>query len=962
MNLPILTSDSVPSRDRLESLLRSTVKGEVRFDALTRTLYATDASIYEIFPHGVVTPRDQSDVTAVVRACRETGVSIIARGAGTGLSGGAIGFGVIVDMSRHMNTIEPVDVDGRSVVVGPGVVLDELNRHLATMGLRFAPDVATGSRATIGGMIGNNSCGAGSILYGRTVDHIRELTVALSDGELVTFGASCPSHRAEAIASALAAVRDEFHEDIARRFPKVLRSNGGYGLDRLGPHGAPADPIKVLCGSEGTLGLVVSAKLNLLPVVRHKGLLVFHYREMLDALAATPAMLTHRPAAVELVDHLIIDAGRANTSLAPRTDFLRGGPGAILVVELHADSEDELRERLARLENDTTAHGAAYAAVRVLDPSKQQDVWKLRTSGLGLLMSKPGDAQPYAFVEDTAVDPAVLRDYIAEFMGILRHEGVTAGCYAHASVGCIHVKPVLNLKQASDVETMRRIADAVGDLVLRFGGTMSGEHGDGIVRSCWLEKLYGPRLMTAFHRVKHLFDPDNLLNPHKIVDPWPMTKHLRYGPSFSQRALSTFFDYGKHGGAAGLAQMCTGVGQCRQRLTGVMCPSYVATGDEKHTTRARANALRSTLSNRSLLSGFDDPALSDVMDLCVSCKACRTECPTGVDISRLKAEHRAHLVLRDGASRRARLVADMPRTLSRASWFPRLANALAQSGAVRSWMERRFSLDRRVPPPQLATRTFRSWWRAHVRRRPPHSISSRGRVVYFVDTWTNYIAPEVGAAAVRLIEAAGFDVDCPPLVCCGRPHISQGLLAEARTLASINIERLLLACDGAAVIVGSEPSCVLTLLDEYPALLPGRASRTLVSRVRLVDQWLAETLDRDPGLISWKSDSREVWLHAHCHQKALVGTHPTRSLLARAFGDGAREIDSGCCGMAGSFGHEVEHYEVARAMGEHRLFPAVRARGSAGIAVSGFSCRHQIEHHTGAHPRHVLEWLAEQME
>jgi FAD/FMN-containing dehydrogenase/Fe-S oxidoreductase len=954
LSLPVLRDDE----PALARRLRSVIQGEVRFDRLSRTLYSTDASIYEITPLGVVLPKNVADVVAMVNECRAAGVPIVARGAGTGLTGGAVGAGVQLDLSRYLNGIGPVDPEGRTVEVEPGVVLDELNVHLAAHGLQFAPDVATSSRATIGGMIANNSCGAHSIVYGRTVDHVVELTVVLSDGQVVTFPSRENDGTAKLFETELGRIRDENFEEIERRFPKVLRSNGGYGLDRLGPPGTRADAVKILCGSEGTLGIVVRAKLRLVPIPRCTGLVVLHFGLLLDALAATPAILRHKPSAVELVDKLIIDAGRANAAMARRFDFLVGDPAALLVVEFFDDSDTSLASRVEELLRDREVTEATYSAGKVLEPVRQADVWKLRTSGLGLLMSKPGDAQPYAFVEDSAVDPSRLRDYIERFAAILDREGVHAGYYAHASVGCIHVKPVLNLKNGGDVERMRRIADAVSDLALEFGGAMTGEHGDGIVRSCWIEKMYGPRITAAFKEVKRLFDPEGILNPHKIVDPWPMTEHLRYGSAFATQSVKTHLDFAGYGGMAGLAGMCTGVGQCRQRLVGTMCPSYMATGDETHTTRARANALRVALSNRGLLAGLDDPQLAEVMDFCLSCKACKTECPTGVDMARLKAEYLARRILTNGASRRARLIAELPDRLVWASRFPRLSNLLAQSTLFRAMVERRFGIDRRVPPPRLATTTFRAWYRRHQRRRGDGK-ELRGAVVYFVDTWTNYFTPQVGIAAVKLLEGAGFSVDCPRTVCCGRPAIGQGLLAEARQLAETNVLRLSRAAPVGVPIVGSEPSCILTLVDEYPQLVRTQGARRVASQTFTIESFLRSVLDERPDALRFRPTQSPLLYHAHCHQKAIVGSADAVALLGAALGGGATEINSGCCGMAGAFGHEVEHYDVARAIGEQRLFPAIRGRQEAEVAVSGFSCRQQIEHHTGVHPKHVVEYLAE---
>ncbi len=971
VSLSVLDEDAARVLDRL----RAGIQGDVRFDRLARTMYSVDASIYEIAPLGVVVPKNADDVVAAINICREHGLPIIARGAGTGLTGGAVGSGVVFDLSRYMRRIGLLDREKRTVAVEPGVVLDELNAFLLPHQLQFAPDVATSSRATIGGMIANNSCGAHSIVYGRTVDHVAELDVVLSDGRIVRWSdedshsalgesASAEGDVADALERELAGIRDEYHEEIVRRFPNVPRSNGGYGLDRLGPPGGPAKAVKVFCGSEGTLGIIVGAKLRLVPLPRHTGIVVLHFDSLPGSLDAVPALLRRGPAAVELIDKLIVEAGRSNSAIRDRCAFLRGDPEAILVVEFFADQRTELESALRECATEATALGA-FDAVVVSNSGQQKDVWNLRTSGLGLLMSRPGDAQPYSFIEDAAVDPARLRDYVERLSMILDREGVHAGFYAHASVGLLHVKPVLNLKRGEDVERMRRIAEQAADLAIEFGGAVTGEHGDGIVRSCWIEKTYGPRIVEAFRRVKQLFDPQGIMNPHKIVDPWPMTERLRYGPTYQTTRVATHFDFSAHGGMSGMAEMCSGVGQCRQRLVGTMCPSFMATGDETHTTRARANALRAALSNRGLLSGLDDPALAEVMDLCLSCKACKTECPTGVDMARLKAEYLARKVLMDGSTRRARWIADLPLRLNTASRFPRLSNVIAGSSLFRRFVENRFGLDRRIRPPRFAMHSFRSWYRRHQKHRVALTGPARPRVVYFLDTWTNFFTPQVGIAAVTLLERAGFDVICPPTGCCGRPAISQGLVVEAKHAAERNIELLApFACEGIP-IVGSEPSCTLTLQDEYSQLIRTANARIVAAHVQMVESFLQRLMKERPTALSFRSDGDflqpPILYHAHCHQKALVGSTDALQLLRLALGNRATEIDSGCCGMAGAFGHETEHYDVARAVGEQRLFPAIREQPRASVAVSGFSCREQVRHHTGRQSRHVVELLAEAM-
>lgn len=949
-----------PDDSTLVGRLRSNVEGEVRFDRLTRTLFSTDASIYQITPLGVVFPKSVSDVVAAVNVCRAAGVPIIARGAGTGLTGGAVGAGVQIDFSRFMNRIGAFDSNERTVEVEPGVVLDELNAYLLPSGLHFAPDVATSSRATIGGMIANNSCGAHSLVFGRTVDHVLSLSVVLSSGEMVTLGPN-PSSRAADIARRLEEIRDTHGEEIGRRFPKVMRSNGGYGLDRLGPWGTVADPIKILCGSEGTLGVIVGAKLRLTPLPRHIGMAVLHFRTLMESLAATPMVLGHKPAAVELIDRLIIDAGLANHAIRKRCGFLEGTPEAVLVVEFFAESQAELGHSIERLIADPAIREVAYAATTQLDAGAQSDVWNLRKSGLGLLMSRPGDKQPYSFIEDAAVDPARLAEFIRQVELVLNAEGVHAGYYAHASVGLLHIKPALNLSRTENVERMRRIADAVSTLTLEFGGAFTGEHGDGIVRSCWIEKMYGPQIVQAFREVKNLFDPIGLMNPGKIVDPLPMTENLRFSPAATNQPARTQLDFSAHGGMLGAAKMCSGVGHCRQRLVGTMCPSFMATGDETHTTRARANALRVALGDKGLLSGLDDPGLTEVMDLCISCKACASECPTGVDMARLKAEFLHQRILTHGASRRARWIADFPRKLRRISRIPNLANHVAQSRWLRAHLERRYGLDRRVSPPRLARETFRAWFQRWNSRRPRGLTDTRPRVAYLADTWTNHFTPQVGIAAVKLLEAAGFRVLCPLTACCGRPAISQGLLVEARIAAEYNVQLLASLAYSAVPIVGTEPSCTLTLIDEYPQLVRNNAARRVASQTMMLESFLLRVLESRPDAIPFdpKPADSPLLYHAHCHQKALVGSGDAVRLMRRALRGRAEEINSGCCGMAGSFGHEREHYDVAKAIGEQRLFPAIRGTPGAQIAIEGFSCRQQVEHHTEARPRHLVEYLAD---
>jgi FAD/FMN-containing dehydrogenase/Fe-S oxidoreductase len=973
------TSDKL--RRAIEEL-RAAVSGEVRADRLARALYATDASIYQIVPDAVVLPKTVADVAAAVRIGAKHNVPITARGAGTGLSGGAVNRGIQLDCSRYLNRILHVNPQARTARVEPGVVLDELNAAVARYNLHFAPDVATSSRATIGGMIANNSCGAHSILMGRTVDHVLAVDVVLSDGSTWTWGAGAASAEtvnplARRCEEMLAAVARECADEIAARYPKVLRRNGGYALDRLrleNGGGVEADRVRVanpetiVCGSEGTLCIVVGATLKLTPLPTHKGLVVVHYDSLWSALASVPALLKHDPAAVELVDKLILDATRDNPAMARRRWFLDGDPQAILIVEFYEEDAQRLNRRLNDLVADLKSQGIGYARPIVTEPTRQADVWEVRKAGTGLLMSHPGDTQPHDFVDDTAVDPARLHDYMRRFAAILEEEQVElTGFYGHASVGCIHVRPALNLKRRDDVARLRRIADRVSSLALEFGGTMTGEHGDGLVRSEWLERAYGSKLIEAFRRVKRAFDPQGILNPGKIVDPLPMNANLRCGEGYASQQPATVLDFSHFGGLAGLAEMCSGIGQCRQQLVGTMCPSYMATHEETHSTRARANALRIALSNRGLLDGLADPALDQVFDLCLSCKACKTECPTGTDVAKLKAEWLSQRHQRLGVPRRSRLIARSVKLAPWGSRFAPLSNWIMQARVTRALLEHWYGLDRRVPPPRFACRTFRRWFARHAPtpRGSPGGSTPRARpeprpqVVYFVDTWVNCYTPQVGIATVKVLEALGYEVLVPPTVCCGRPLLSQGLLDEAQELAERNVQILAPYAGRRIPILGSEPSCVSALLDEWPQLVRTPAARRIAELAQTIETFVAHVLTERPGALRLKPGHAPLLYHGHCHQKALVGTADALRLLSACTSGAATEINSGCCGMAGSFGHEVEHYDVAKAVGEQRLFPAIRVRGDAEIAVSGFSCRHHIGHHTGVHPRHVIEYLAD---
>jgi Fe-S oxidoreductase len=705
--------------------------------------------------------------------------------------------------------------------------------------------------------------------------------------------------------------------------------------------------------------VVVEARLRLVELPKAKALLVVQFDDLLDALAATPAILTHRPAAVEVMDSYILDSTRLNAEASRLRTFLQGDPAAILIIEFYADRPDEAAARVAALEADLRRQGHGTHYRRATDTGEQQRIWKLRTLALGLSMAEKGDAKAISFVEDTAVRPDRLRDYIAEFLGIVKRHGTTAGVYAHASVGCLHVRPVIDLKTEAGVRRFEAIAAEVADLVLKYEGALSGEHGDGLVRSPFQEKMFGPALYGAFRDLKRAFDPQGLLNPGKIVDAPPLTANLRFGPSYVTPEVATTFDFSADGGLARATELCAGVGECRKRRGGVMCPSYRATAEEQHSTRGRANALRLALTGQADLRGLSDPALLEALDLCLECKACKSECPTNVDVARLKAEvlHQSHA--RRGVPWRSRLFGHVAR-LSR--WGCRLAplsNWLLRNPAARWLGDVLLGIDRRRLPPAFARRPL-------TRLLPPSPPGLPRRALLFPDTFTNFHEPEIGLAAARLLERAGCSVwlGPPTLRCCGRPLISNGMLTEAVAHARANVAALYPWAATGGPITACEPSCVLTIKDDYPALLRDdlrRRAEVVAAACVTFDELLDGLLDGAPS--PFRAGPRRVLVQGHCHQRALTGLSAALRLLRRVPDAEVIDLDAGCCGMAGSFGYEKEHYDVSRRVGEQRLFPALRQASPDDVVVAaGLSCRLQIGHFCGrkaSHPAELLVGLLE---
>lgn len=933
---------------RLEQDLKNAIEGEVRFDKISRALYSTDASVYQIEPVGVAIPKTREDVVRIVQICREHKCSITMRGGGTSQAGQAIGEGLQVDCSKYLNRILELNVQERWVRVQPGIVLDELNAALKSHGLRFAPDISTASRATIGGMMANNAAGARSVIYGKTIDHVLEQEVVLSDGSVVHFRPVNPdefeggdSLEARCYRTVREVARTNADE-IAARFPKVMRRVGGYNLDEFVCPGKPFNLSKLMVGSEGTLGVVLEAKLNLVPLPKAKSLVAIQFADALDALAATPLILRHNPSAVEIMDKFILDYTRQSIALERiRQSFIEGDPGALLCVEFYDEDARYLPARMEALVDELQSRGFGDRFHRTTDLAEQARIWSLREAALGLSMAMKQEAKSVSFVEDTAVDPERLRDYIERFLAIIRKHQTSAGLYAHASVGLLHVRPVVNMKTEGGVRKFEAIANDVADLVLEFGGALSGEHGDGLVRSPFLKKMFGLVLYEAFRTIKRTFDPDGIFNPGKIVDPPPLTANLRFGAGYVTPNPTTWFDYSEYGGMAGAVEMCSGIGACRKKLDGTMCPSYMATLDESHSTRGRANVLRLAMAGRLGEAGLGDQGVYQVLDLCLECRACKSECPVGVDIARFKSEFLADYWSRHGTPLSVRMLGSAHEVASWGSRAPALANIMVRSGVKPPGVDPRRSL------PQWAPKTLAQIVKG----------TDNPDVILFGDTFTNYYSPEIGVAAIDVMRAAGRRVGIVSGVCCGRPLISKGLLERARAKARLLTKALLEHAERGRKIVFCEASCLSSAREDVPSLLRGdEQRRAMIVAAACVS---FEEFVLEHSQLSFTPGPAKILVHAHCHQKSMGLLPAVKALMGRIPGAAIIDPDAGCCGMAGSFGYQ--HYDISRQIGERRLFPAVRGLGEGVVIAPGFSCRHQIQDFTDTVAVHPATLLSERL-
>ena len=977
-------------RPGLVSDLEKLIEGDVRFDSYSRQLYATDASIYEATPIGVVFPTSTADVAAVMNYCADRKIPVLPRGGGTSLAGQAVNEAVVLDFARYMGEIVDVDPDERLVRAQPGVVLAELNRELGEHDLKFAPDPAWGDKSVLGGAIGNNSTGSHSLVYGKTDAYVESAQVVLADGTVTEFGevsldelterADTDGDLESRIYAAVDRLVREEDEAIEDAFPRLKRNVSGYNLDRLieDARSGSVNLARLLAGSEGTLAIVTEATVSLEPVPETKGMALLSYPDLGSAMTDVAPVVEHGPAAVEVLDEVLIGLARRTEEFTDLVEMLPAGTNAVLLVEFYAESDVEAREKVANLLTDrvpdaetsidptperttTDAGREAIASLEAHDAEERARFWKLRKSGLPILLSRTSDEKHVAFIEDTAIPPENLPEYVADVQTVLEEHGTFASYYAHAGPGCLHIRPLVNTKTEAGVETMRSIADAVTDLVIEYGGSVSGEHGDGRARSEWNRKLYGERVFSLFVELKGTFDPDGLLNPGQVCGDVSMTENLRFGSEYSFEAgFEPSLRWENDNGFQGMVELCHGCGGCRggQSTTGgVMCPTYRAASEESTSTRGRANALRQAMSGDLPDDPFTEEFATEIMDLCIGCKGCARDCPSEVDMAKLKAEIEHEYHRRNGASLRSRLFADIDSLSALASALAPVSNWLPKLPGTRTVMEKTVGIAAERTLPEFHRETLTDWFAA--REDALSEDEAIRRVLLFPDTYTNYNHPEAGKAAVEVLEAANVHVRIPEdVTASGRPAHSKGFLEKSRARASVNVDALApLVREGWDVVV-VEPSDAVMLQQDYLDLLAGNDVEQVAANTYGVLEYLDRfELDRE---LAFDAPDESLVYHGHCHQKATKRETHAATVLARA-GYDVDALDSGCCGMAGSFGYEAEHYSMSMAIASV-LFQQVAESDGEVVVAPGASCRGQLAEYVGEDPPHPIEKVAEALE
>ena len=961
--------------------LNESLDGDIFTDEISLLLYSTDASAYKERPLAVARPKNKNDIRELILFAIRNKMTLIPRTAGTSLAGQVVGKGIIVDVSRYMTKILEFNKEERWVKVEPGVVLDELNNIVSGDGLFFGPETSTANRCMIGGMVGNNACGAHSLIYGSTRDHTLEVKGFLSDGTEVIFGSltkgefdkKCNINGREGeiykgIKKILA--NKENRDEIISQFPEetLKRRNTGYALDLLlhnqvfSENEAPFNFCSIIAGSEGTLLFITEIKLNLIPLPpKEKGLICVHFHSLEDALQGNLIALKHDPGAIELIDKVIMDCTKENIEQKKNRFFIKGEPAAILVIEFARNTREVIREIKENLEKDLLNAGFGYH-FPLLFGDDIKKVWALRKAGLGLLSNIPGDAKPVSVIEDTAVNPSYLPNYIKDFKALLQEYNLNCVYHAHIATGELHLRPVLNLKDKKDVETFHSIAKSTAKLVKNYKGSLSGEHGDGRLRGEFIPLMIGDKCFQFVKDVKKTWDPDNIFNANKIVDTPAMNKHLRYEPGQAAREIDTIFDFSSLPGILRMAEKCNGSGDCRKTeiIGGTMCPSYMATRDESTTTRARANVLREYLTQSPKRNPFDHKEIYDILDLCLSCKGCKSECPSNVDMAKMKAEFLQHYHDANGIPLRSRVIAFITLINRMGMAFPSLFNFFNQNKFTSSIAKKMLGFAPERSIPKIHKVTLRKWAKVNLPIMQVLLDKSASEVHLFVDEFSNYNDVEIGIKAIKMLTRLGYKVNIPSHGESGRTYISKGLIRRAKKIAENNVQQLKDIVSADKPLIGIEPSAILSFRDEYPDLLRGELkikAQELGKSSFLMEEFLADEIDR--GNIKkeqFTGEKRRILLHGHCQQKAVASTDPTRKILCFPENYSVKEIKSGCCGMAGSFGYEKEHYDLSMKVGELVLFPEIRkAGGEVTVSAPGTSCRHQIKDGTGTGAKHPLE-------
>jgi FAD/FMN-containing dehydrogenase/Fe-S oxidoreductase len=964
--------------------LRSQLTGDLLTDSSTLSIYATDASAYRELPLAVALPKNHNDIKELLLFANKFALTLIPRAAGTSLAGQVVGKGIIVDISRHMNNILEVNVKEHWVRVQPGVVLDELNLALKPSGLFFAPETSTSNRCMIGGMLGNNSSGLHSLIYGTTREHTLEIKGFLSDGSDICFSdINADEFSDKCLLPGLEGniyrhIRELFSDSaklnkIDEEFPdkSIVRRNTGYALDELSDCNIfrknsrkSFNLCKLVTGSEGTLAFTTEAKLNLIPLPpAQKGLVCVHFNSVMEAIRGNLIALKYLPGAVELMDNKILQLTRENIEQRKNRFFVKGDPGAILMIEFARDSMNEIQSLTSEMESEMRKSGLGYHFPLVTG-SDIKKVWELRKAGLGVLSNMPGDAKPVSVIEDTSVNPNVLEAYITDFNTVLEKYKLECVYHAHISVGELHLRPILNLKDPSDVEMFRTIAGESARLVKKYRGSLSGEHGDGRLRGEFISYMVGPEIYSWFRDIKKTWDPHSVFNASKIVDTPPMNSGLRYEPGVIMPEFKTIFDFSQDGGFLRSVEKCNGSADCRKTeiIGGTMCPSFMASRDEKNTTRARANILREMITNSKKTNPFNHREIYDVLDLCLSCKACKSECPSNVDMAKLKAEFLQHYYDSNGIPLRTRLIAHITMINRIGMLFPKGFNFFVSQEFLSGLLKKTLNFAAKRSIPLLAQETLLRYAKRTLKTANSQLGGNSPAVYLFVDEFTNYNDVEIGIKAIKLLTKLNYKVEIISDSGSGRTFISKGLLRTARKIAAQNVNRYKNIIRPEKPLIGIEPSAILSFRDEYPELLRGELQ---ISAIELAKNTLMidEFIDREmkSGKISkssFKTDKKRIKLHGHCQQKSIASTSPTINMLEFPENYQVEEIKSGCCGMAGSFGYEKEHYDISMKIGDLVLFPAVRsAEAEVLIAAPGTSCRHQIKDGTGQKAFHPIEIL-----